>query len=133
MCQSPTFWIIAHAVHAFYTMHSVLPLPGSLPDMKAKSADYIRLQNVYKSKARADVAEVAASVDYLTNSLGRAPIEHKEVETFCKCAGYVKLVRGRPPHFLRAVQGVEGGGWGDRAKFAGKHLDRVSCSHIAKD
>lgn len=87
--------------------------------MKAKSADYIRLQNVYKSKARADVAEVAAAVDSLTTSLGRTPVPHKEVESFCKCAGYVKLVRGRPPHFLRIdAKGVVQ--WGDRAKFAGE-------------
>lgn len=86
--------------------------------MKAKSADYIRLQNVYKSKARADVAEVAATVDSLTQRLGRAPVSHKEVEAYCKCAGYVKLVRGRPPHFLRAKDGMVQ--WGDRAKFAGE-------------
>jgi len=85
--------------------------------MKAKSADYIRLQNVYKNKARADVAEVAATVDHLTTSLGRSPVDRKEVEAYCKCAGYVKLVRGRPPHFL----GMHGGRveWGDRAKSAG--------------
>jgi len=89
--------------------------------MKAKSADYIRLQNVYKSKARADVAEVVASVDQLTSSLGRASVNHKEVEAYCKCAGYVKLVRGRAPQFLN-VQGEDGMlRWGDRAKFAGMY------------
>jgi len=86
--------------------------------MKAKSADYIRLQNVYKNKARADTAEVVATVDRLTKSLGRQAVNHKEVEAYCKCAGYVKLVRGRPPRFLSAEDGIVR--WGDRAEFAGE-------------
>ncbi|KAI9723940.1 MAG: hypothetical protein M1812_000658 [Candelaria pacifica] len=120
--ESSNFWIIANAIHQFYKKHSDLPLPGSLPDMKAKSGDYIRLQNIYKSKARNDVAEVLAVVRKTEDTLGRTqkPIEEKEIEAFCKGAGFVKLVRGRPLH---TVQTKSGKHWGDRAKFAWQELN----------
>ncbi|OAX85386.1 hypothetical protein ACJ72_00234 [Emergomyces africanus] len=96
---SDNFWIIASAIKFFYTTHGVLPLPGSLPDMKAQSADYISLQNIYKSKARKDLAEVVASVRVLEAQLrGESPqaqIPEKEIETFCKNAASVKVIRGR--------------------------------------
>jgi NEDD8-activating enzyme E1 regulatory subunit len=60
--QSANFWVIASAIKEFYGEHEVLPLSGSVPDMKAQSTDYIRLQNIYKSKARQDVLEVSELV-----------------------------------------------------------------------
>lgn len=86
--------------------------------MKAKSADYIQLQNIYKTKARQDVAEVYARVQELDKQLQR-PIAtpQKEVEAFCKSAGYVKLVRGRPPQLATSPLS-----WGDRASFAAMSL-----------
>jgi amyloid beta precursor protein binding protein 1 len=82
--------------------------------MKAQSADYISIQNLYKSKARADIQTVLATVRSLEKQLGRAtPIGEAEVEAFCKNAAHIKLIRGRPFH-------VPGEGakiaWGDRAK-----------------
>lgn len=116
--KSPDFWVIAHAINDFYVKHSVLPLSGSLPDMKAKSADYIQLQNIYKNKARQDVAEVYARVEELDEQLQR-PTEtpQKEVEAFCKSAAYVKLVRGRSPHLVRPSLS-----WEDRARYAANDL-----------
>ncbi|KAL1311759.1 hypothetical protein AAFC00_001847 [Neodothiora populina] len=96
---SPSFWIIANAVYKFYESHNELPLPGAVPDMKAQSADYIRLQNIYKTRARQDAQEVLATVRALEKQLGRPAgqaIDEKEVEAFCKGAAHVKLVRGRP-------------------------------------
>lgn len=101
---SPPFWIIANAIQQFYTKHGELPLPGAVPDMKAQSADYIKLQNIYKNKARQDCAEVLATVRVLEKSTGRSPklaIDEKEVENFCKGAAHIYLVRGRP---LQIVQ-----------------------------
>lgn len=119
MSKSANFWVITSAIRSFVNEHSELPLPGSLPDMKAQSADYIRLQNVYKSKARKDIAEVLTTVRRTEESLGRLrdPIEEKEVEAFCKGAGFVKLVRGRPQDTARNKTLYR---WGDRAKFACK-------------
>lgn len=100
--HSTNFWIIANAIKTFYSKHSVLPLPGSLPDMKARSADYISLQNIYKSKARVDVAEVLETVRSSEDILKRdkfyfpKPVPETEVEQFCKNAAHVKVLSGRP-------------------------------------
>lgn len=65
--------------------------------MKAQSADYVQLQNIYKAKARKDLAEVVESVrttekDFMQDS----KIDDREIEAFCKGAASVKLIKGRP-------------------------------------
>ncbi len=115
--DTSSFWIIAKAIATFYTKHNALPVPGSVPDMKARSADYIQLQNVYKSKARKDLAEVTESVRSLERNANRTnAIEEKDIEAFCKNAAHIKLVRGRPFHVVQAGQKIT---WGDRAKSIG--------------
>jgi amyloid beta precursor protein binding protein 1 len=117
--DSPPFWVIANAIGLFYTKYNVLPVPGSVPDMKARSADYIQLQNVYKSKARKDLAEVVESVRFLERNANRSSvIEERDIEAFCKNAAYIKLVRGRPFHVVQAGEQVK---WGDRAKSIGEY------------
>lgn len=59
--------------------------------MKAQSTVYVQLQNIYKKKARQDVAEVLSTVRALP---GGKTIEESEVETFCKNAAFVKLIHG---------------------------------------
>lgn len=118
--DSPTFWVIANAIGLFYTKYNVLPVPGSVPDMKARSKDYIELQNVYKSKARRDLAEVVESVRYLERNAKRThPIDEKDIEAFCKNAAHIKLVRGRPFHVVQPSEKVT---WGDRAKAIAQNL-----------
>jgi len=96
---STPFWVVARAISLFVTEknNGLLPLPGALPDMKAESKGYIQLQNVYKAKARADLGQVMDFVKSILTSLQRSEneITEAEVETFCKHAGYAKLVRGR--------------------------------------
>ncbi|KAI5239024.1 hypothetical protein E4T43_07003 [Aureobasidium subglaciale] len=122
---SSAFWFIASAVRIFYTTHNQLPLPGAVPDMKARSADYIQLQNIYKSKARKDAAEVLQTVRSLEATVGRRePIDEKEVEAFCKGAAHIKLVRGKP---LRIARGDAPLHWGeDVAKSAVEHLTNLT-------
>lgn len=92
---SANFWIIASAIKSFYETHRALPLPGSLPDMKAKSADYIKLQTIYKNKAKKDIAEVKQSVRATEKALAREPtIPDAEIESFCKNAAHVKVLHG---------------------------------------
>ena len=113
---SPPFWVIANAIQQFYAEHGELPLPGGVPDMKAQSADYIKLQNIYKTKAKEDCAEVLATVRQIEKATGRSPklaIDEKEVENFCKGAAHIHLVRGRR---LQIVQPGERVTFGDRAK-----------------
>jgi amyloid beta precursor protein binding protein 1 len=94
--SSQDFWLIASAIKTFHASHNVLPLPGSLPDMKAQSADYVSLQNIYKAKARQDVEEVTATVRDLESKLQRQPaIPDRDIEVFCKNAAHIKVVLGR--------------------------------------
>lgn len=111
---SANFWIITHAVCKFHKVHGLLPLPGALPDMKAQSSDYIKLQNIYKSKARDDLAEVIAVVRGVEKDLSRStPVEEKEIEAFCKGAQFVKLIHGRPIRIASATDDID---WSDRVK-----------------
>ncbi|KAL1597893.1 hypothetical protein SLS60_008381 [Paraconiothyrium brasiliense] len=118
--NSAPFWVIAHAIGLFYTKYGVLPVPGAVPDMKARSADYIQLQNVYKSKARKDLAEVLESVRFLERNANMSThIEEKDVEAFCKNAAHIKLVRGRPFHIVPAEEDLR---FGSNAKSLAQKL-----------
>lgn len=93
--STANFWIVANAIKQFYENHSVLPLQGGLPDMKATSAGYIKLQTIYKSKARSDVNEVTQTVRSLESKLGRQSrpqIPASEIEQFCKNASFVRVL-----------------------------------------
>jgi NEDD8-activating enzyme E1 regulatory subunit len=108
-------------VSEFFQDHGVLPLPGTVPDMKAQSADYMELQTVYKSKARQDAAEVLQTVRKLEADRGRTNIvDEKEVEAFCKGAAHIKLIRGRPLHIVDdADSNVIALDWSDSARACG--------------
>jgi NEDD8-activating enzyme E1 regulatory subunit len=85
--------------------------------MKAQSADYMELQTVYKSKARQDSTEVLQVVRKLEADLGRTQkIDEKEVESFCKGAGHIKLIRG---HSLLVAARGKSIDWSDGAKRCG--------------
>ena len=110
--------------------------------MKAQSADYIQLQNIYKTKARKDQAEVTAEVRVLERQLGKhAAVDDKEIEAFCKGAAHVKLVKGRPlriaigpesmdltetvKHLLGKTESAEPMhfGFADRAKYLSQEIE----------
>lgn len=57
--------------------------------MKAESDVYIKLQNIYKAKARQDVDEVLKMVQATP---GGRDVDPAEVELFCKNAAFVKLI-----------------------------------------
>lgn len=125
-CKNPTrdsanFWIIANAIRKFHTQNNgLLPLPGALPDMKAQSSDYIKLQNIYKAKARSDIAKVTSTIRETEKNLDRnPPIEDKEIEAFCKGAQYVKLIRGRPLRIAKSASPID---WTDRASPLSQEL-----------
>ncbi|KAK3955113.1 hypothetical protein QBC32DRAFT_206174 [Pseudoneurospora amorphoporcata] len=116
--ERPMFWIIADAVKMFYTEHGSLPLPGNVPDMKAQSKVYVQLQNIYKTKARKDAAEVLQTAQAIAGA-GRE-VDPAEVDLFCKNAAFVKLIN------------VEGGG--DTAPIGSKErLQQVLRTEMAND
>jgi NEDD8-activating enzyme E1 regulatory subunit len=75
----------------FYDQHGCLPVPGNVPDMKAKSNVYVELQNIYKAKARKDAAEIFALVQGLPDGID---VDPAAVDLFCKNAAFVKLING---------------------------------------
>ncbi|CAG8451854.1 3534_t:CDS:10 [Ambispora leptoticha] len=97
--ESSSFWIIARAIHDFVENegHGLLPLAGSLPDMKADTQSYVALQTIYRQKAKEDIASVRAHVHKILSSIGR-PIDfisNQEIESFCKHAAFIKVIRYR--------------------------------------
>ncbi|KAH8194927.1 hypothetical protein TruAng_010912 [Truncatella angustata] len=87
--RNSSFWKIASAIKKFHEQHGCLPLPGSLPDMKAQSKVYVKLQGIYKAKARNDALEV---LEITRATPGGKDIDPAEVDLFCKNASFVKLV-----------------------------------------
>ena len=81
--------MIVDAVKEFFDRHQCLPIPGSVPDMKAQSKVYVQLQNIYKAKARKDVAEVLGIVQAAP---GGGDVDPAGVELFCKNAAFIKLI-----------------------------------------
>ncbi|EPY84232.1 hypothetical protein CB1_000490080 [Camelus ferus] len=71
--QTPTFWILARALKEFVAKEGQgnLPVRGTIPDMIADSGKYIKLQNVYREKAKKDAAAVGNHVAKLLQSIGQ--------------------------------------------------------------
>ncbi|KAF4971946.1 hypothetical protein FZEAL_9716 [Fusarium zealandicum] len=98
------FWIIAEAVKQFLSKQGRLPVPGGLPDMKAQSSVYIKLQNIYKERARQDVSQVLETVRSVS---GGEDIEPAQVELFCKNARFIKLINGLEDKSVKLDQVIE--------------------------
>ncbi|KAK9479449.1 hypothetical protein V1514DRAFT_351231 [Lipomyces japonicus] len=97
---STKFWILARAVADFVLSPESdghLPLSGTLPDMKADSASYIALQNVYRDKAQKDRNEVERHAHRHLQVIGRSTdsISREEIETFAKFSSYLFVIDGR--------------------------------------
>ncbi|KAK4052714.1 hypothetical protein OIV83_002001 [Microbotryomycetes sp. JL201] len=77
----------------------LLPLSGALPDMHADSKGYVKLQTLYKTKARQDLQLVNQLLSELCTSIGivdpRLRFSDDQVETFVKHSAFLKVVRGR--------------------------------------
>lgn len=71
--QTPSFWILARALKEFVAKEGQgnLPVRGTIPDMIADSSKYIKLQNVYREKAKKDAAAVGNYVAQLLQSIGQ--------------------------------------------------------------
>ncbi|KAG0254208.1 NEDD8-activating enzyme E1 regulatory subunit [Mortierella polycephala] len=99
--ESTNFWILARAVRDFVNDQEksagLLPLSGTIPDMKAQTNSYVTLQSIYKAKAKRDVQEISKIVDTLLESLGLASgsISHQEIESFCKYSAFLRVIRYR--------------------------------------
>ncbi|GAA5948295.1 hypothetical protein JCM3765_001356 [Sporobolomyces pararoseus] len=100
--QSSNFWILLHTLKLFtQKSEGLLPLTGSLPDMKSHSQTYIKLQKVYREKALTDLKLFNKLLIQVLDSLndqdkkGREIISKEEIESFVKHSGWLKVLRGR--------------------------------------
>ncbi|XP_073515270.1 NEDD8-activating enzyme E1 regulatory subunit [Phyllobates terribilis] len=97
--QSSDFWILARAVKEFTASEGKgnLPLRGTIPDMIADSDKFIKLQNVYREKAKNDASTVENYVSKLLQSIGRPPesISEKDIRLFCRNCSFLRFVRCR--------------------------------------
>uniref|UniRef100_A0A803VAD6 NEDD8-activating enzyme E1 regulatory subunit n=1 Tax=Ficedula albicollis TaxID=59894 RepID=A0A803VAD6_FICAL len=71
--QSSSFWILVRALKEFVANEGQgsLPVRGTIPDMIADSSKFIKLQNVYREKAKKDIAAVGSHAAKLLQSLGK--------------------------------------------------------------
>ncbi|XP_067905163.1 NEDD8-activating enzyme E1 regulatory subunit [Heterodontus francisci] len=97
--QSAPFWILTRAVKQFVEKEGLgsLPVRGTIPDMIADSTRFIRLQNVYREKAKEDASVINDYVTEILESIGRPPetISEKDIWLFCRNAAFLRLVRCR--------------------------------------
>ncbi len=61
--------------------------------MKAQSSVYVKLQGLYKAKARKDAREV---LELVRGSVRGEHVDQTEVDLFCKNARFVKLINAKP-------------------------------------
>lgn len=102
--STSSFWIIIEAMKQFYSQHQRLPVAGGLPDMKAQSSVYIKLQNIYKDKARQDANDILTRAHKIS---GGENIDLTEVELFCKNVRFIKLINttGEDPPRMEQIIG----------------------------
>ena len=101
--DSPPFWLLVRAlrdaVRSSPDTPPMLPLIGSIVDMKATSAGFRALQLVYRAKAQADLARVRQCLAQVLSSVGlgtEAEVigTNAELETFVKNAAFLHVARG---------------------------------------
>ncbi|CAN0112177.1 unnamed protein product, partial [Phaeothamnion confervicola] len=113
--DTPPFWVLLRAVHEFMNSADgdavgdngggssggadagLPPLKGEVPDMAADTDRFVRLQEVYRSKAQADRAAVAARAKALLAAAGRSAddIPTEETDRFCRNVANLRSLRTR--------------------------------------
>ena len=100
------FWVCVAALRLFLADTAAsdgeLPLSGSLPDMTSSTERFVELQRLFRAKAEADAASVAAHADDVLVQLGVEPGEvslpRSLVAHFCRHCREARVVR--PPRLL---------------------------------
>nr|XP_002124435.1 NEDD8-activating enzyme E1 regulatory subunit-like [Ciona intestinalis] len=93
--NSTNFWILANGLKQFVQNNdkSSLPLRGSLPDMFSDSESYVKLQNIYKTKAKQDIDLLTSYIRDFGAVNGR--LSDQEIKRFCRNASFLQVVRSR--------------------------------------
>jgi amyloid beta precursor protein binding protein 1 len=90
------FWIVVRALSQFVRDCGKLPLAGALPDMTASTDMYIKLQEIYGSRAEGDFAAITAHVATICKELGvTRTIPAEYIKRFCQNAQYCEVFQFR--------------------------------------
>lgn len=86
------FWVVARAVSQFVRDCGKLPLAGTVPDMTASTDSYVRLQEIYNSRAEGDCAAINAHIATIHKELEiTRAIPAEFVKRFCQNAQYCEV------------------------------------------
>ena len=83
---------MARALRDFVETEGQLPLVGTVPDMKADTESYVRLQTIYRSTSQSQIRWIYQRVSQICSQINRE-IDFEEVERFCKHAAHLKVLR----------------------------------------
>ncbi|CCG81238.1 putative Ubiquitin-like activating enzyme [Taphrina deformans PYCC 5710] len=97
--ETDQFWFLVRAVADFVKTSGkgLLPVAGTIPDMKSDTNTYIQLQKTYRARAMRDIADIKTNLLHHLQAHGKpsTAIPESEIESFCKHAGYIKVIRYR--------------------------------------
>jgi NEDD8-activating enzyme E1 regulatory subunit len=82
-----------NALQSFIRDSGCLPLAGVVPDMKAETEFYVKIQKVYKEKARADSVKFKGYLDEIVQRSDLALIDQDLIERFCEYCSFIKIQR----------------------------------------
>ena len=92
------FWLVCAAIGLFVRNEGkgLLPVQGVIPDMKADTDSFVKLQTIYKNKAKQDIQHVRRHLDTLLEAAGLSHenISNETVERYCKNAATIQVVDG---------------------------------------
>jgi len=94
--EKSDFWVVARAVSQFVRDCGKLPLAGTVPDMTASTDTYVKLQEIYCSRAEGDCAAIHAHIQTVSKELGiERPVSVEVVKRFCQNAQYCEVFNFR--------------------------------------
>ncbi|KAJ1776683.1 hypothetical protein LPJ54_002912 [Coemansia sp. RSA 1824] len=101
--QTSNFWLLANALRRYVASEygaGKMPHSGAIPDMKADTQSYVNLLRIYKQKAEQDKAELTQCLRKVVQEAALADdhVSAGEIDTFCKNASQLRLVRTHALH-----------------------------------
>lgn len=98
--NSDDFWIFVSALKEFISLPSSknsLPVTGVLPDMISDTSGFVKMQQIYREKAKKDFEQFKEIMQtILKKTKSSFNISDQKIETFCKNSRNLKLIRGSP-------------------------------------
>lgn len=99
MQQSTEFWFLVKALKSFISTDGkgLLPVPGVVPDMKADTESFVRLQTLYRDQSRSDVEALRRHLDPVLLEHGKPLdwISNDTIDRFAKHSAFLSVTRYR--------------------------------------